>query len=139
MTETNFENEENILLNKKFDPDENFFDKNNFSKVNAQYYSLDELQENRITRGNNSLDELQENLITITYRFQFYMSIFAVYKNFDNFKLMLSDLNYEFSMICLSETWCSNDSFQNNSNYNLSQYNSIHQERKNKGDGGVCS
>ena len=66
MTETNFENEgfnpfsnqENILLNKNFDPDDNF------SKVNAQYYSLDELQENRITRGNNSLDELQENQIT---------------------------------------------------------------------------
>ena len=72
MTETNFENEgfnhfsnqENTLLNKNFDPDENFFDKNYFSKVNAQYYSLDELQENRITRGNNSLDELQENRIT---------------------------------------------------------------------------
>ena len=48
------------------------------------------------------------------------------------------DLERKFSMICLSETWCSNDSFQNNSNYNLSQYNSVHQERKNKSGGGVC-
>ena len=49
---------------------------------------------------------------------------------------MLSDLN--FGMICISETWCSNDSFLSHSNYNLSQYNSIHQERKDKRGGGVC-
>ena len=37
-----------------------------------------------------------------------------------------------------TETWCSNDSFLSNSNYNLNQYNSIHQEREGKRGGGVC-
>ena len=120
-----FSNQENILLNNNFDPDENFFDKNDFSKINAQYYSLDELQENRIAPDNKSFSILHVNIRSLN-------------KNFENFKLMLSDLNYEFSMICLSETWCSNESFQNNSDYNLSQYNSVHQERKNKRGGGVC-
>ena len=41
-------------------------------------------------------------------------------------------------MICLTETWCSDDIFRNNSNYNLPQYNSIHQERKHKRGGGIC-
>ena len=58
-------------------------------------------------------------------------------KKFENLKLMLSNLNYDFSMICLTETWCSDDIFRNNSNYNLPQYNSIHQERKHKRGGGI--
>ena len=59
-----------------------------------------------------------------------HINIRSLNKNFENFKAMLSDLNYDFSMICVSETWCSNDSFLSNSNYNLGQYNFIHQERK---------
>ena len=41
-------------------------------------------------------------------------------------------------MICITETWCSNDSFQNNSNFNLTNYRAIHLGRKEKRGGGVC-
>ena len=38
----------------------------------------------------------------------------------------------------MTETWCSNETFNNDANMHLPQYNSIHQERKNKRGGGVC-
>ena len=120
-----FFNQGSILLNNNCDPDENLFDENAFLKINAQYFSLEELQQNHTALDNRSFSVLHVNIRSFT-------------KNFDDFKSMLSDLNYDFSVLCISETWCSNDSFQNNSNYKLDQYNAIHQERKGKRGGGVC-
>jgi hypothetical protein len=58
-------------------------------------------------------------------------------KNFKNLKILLENLNYKFSVICLTETWCrcGDDS---NSNFYLSGYKSIHQPRKKGLGGGVC-
>ena len=42
-------------------------------------------------------------------------------------------------MICLTETWCSDETFIENSNLKLPKYNSIHLGRKNKQGGGVCT
>ena len=120
-----FLNQGKILLDNNSDPDENFFDETSFSKIDAQYFSLAELKENHNALDNRSFSILHVNIRSLN-------------KNFGNFKSMLSDLSYDFSVICVSETWCSNDSFQNNSDYNLSQYNSVHQERKGKRGGGVC-
>ena len=42
------------------------------------------------------------------------------------------------STICLSETWCTNDDFLSNSNYQIPNYTAIHYERKTgKRGGGV--
>ena len=38
----------------------------------------------------------------------------------------------------MTETWSSDETFHNDSNLHLPQYNHIHQERKNKRGGGVC-
>ena len=38
-------------------------------------------------------------------------------KKFENFKLFLSQCSQELSMLCLTETWNSDESFQNNSNF----------------------
>ena len=56
-------------------------------------------------------------------------------KNFENFKDFLSDLNYDFSVITLTETWCLDDP-RNESLYKLENYSSVHQPRKDKRKGG---
>ena len=50
----------------------------------------------------------------------------------------MAECDFKFGMICITETWCSNDSFQNNSNFNLTNYRAIHLGRKEKRGGGVC-
>ena len=59
-------------------------------------------------------------------------------KNFEKLKhTNIQTYKHTFS-ICLTETWCSNETIYHNSNLHLPQYNSIHLERKNKRGGGVC-
>ena len=50
----------------------------------------------------------------------------------------MSKCAHNFSIICLTETWNSDESFLNNSNFQLPNYNSIHFGRKNKRGGGIC-
>ena len=86
-----FLNQGKILLDNNSDPDENFFDENSFSKIDAQYLSLAELKENHNVLANRSFSILHINIRSLN-------------RNFENFKQMLSDLNYDFGMICISET-----------------------------------
>lgn len=59
--------------------------------------------------------------------------------NFENFKHLLKTLNHTFSVICITETWLSDDDFHSNSDYRLPSYYAEHFERKNKKrGGGVC-
>ena len=60
-----------------------------------------------------------------------YMSlkIRSLKKNFDSFKLLLSSLNFEFSIICFSEIWLDDSALAYDSLYKLLHYNSIHQLR----------
>lgn len=59
--------------------------------------------------------------------------------NFQSFKHMLKTLHHTFSVICITETWLSDDDFHSNSDYNLPSYYAEHFERKNdKRGGGVC-
>ena len=107
LTFNPFSNQENILLNNNFDPDENFFDKNSFSKINAQYFSVDETNIKLSTCcDKNSLSILHVNIRSMS-------------KNFEKLKLMLNECNYNFSIICLTETWCSDESFRNDSTLHL--------------------
>lgn len=60
--------------------------------------------------------------------------------NFENFKHMLQMLRHTFSVICVSETWLSDNEFHTNSNYQLSDYYAEHFERQEqKRGGGVCT
>ena len=65
-----------------------------------------------------------------------HLNIRSINKNFENFKMFLSNLNFSFSIICLSETWL-NDSNVDNSNYELPNYVSVHQIRNHYKWGGV--
>ena len=55
------------------------------------------------------------------------LNIRSMNKNFYNFKTMLQKLNFQFSIICLSKTWCKDArSAENDSNLKIPGYNVIH-------------
>ena len=121
-----FSDQGNVLTNNNLDPDDNFFDEENFSNINAQYFSVEETK--------SHINEFtSENSFSILH-----INIRSMSKNFEKLKLMLHECDHKFSIICLTETWCSDESFRNNSNLNLPNYNSIHLERIGKRGGGIC-
>ena len=56
-------------------------------------------------------------------------------KNFDEFRDFITNLNYEFSVICLTKTWCLDDP-RNESLFKLNNYRSLHQARYGERNGG---
>ena len=59
-------------------------------------------------------------------------------KNFEDFKFFLNQLSYNFSFICLTETWCK-ETLDKNSLYHLPNYSVVYQNRSHKDKGGgVC-
>ena len=126
LTFNPFKNQENILLNNDMDPDKNIFDEHAFLNINAEYFSVEESKTKLSTCSNTSFFSI------------LHVNIRSMSKNFEKLKLVLHECKHTFSMICLTETWCSNETFYHNSNLHLPQYNSIHLERKNKRGGGVC-
>ena len=131
----NFENlsfnpfsiENNLLLHNISDPDINLFNENNLQNMSTPYLSVETTKD--------KLSEFDEsNSLRIIH-----LNIRSLNKNFEKFKNFLSECSHNFSVICLTETWCTNDSFNSNSNYQLPNYNSVHFERSNnKNGGGIC-
>ncbi|XP_065675816.1 uncharacterized protein LOC136092023 [Hydra vulgaris] len=79
--------------------------------------------------------EAYKNNFTIIH-----INIRSINKNFDKLKHFLIDCNYSFSMICLTETWCSDESIQNNSNFQIPNYKLLSSERKAyKKGGGIAT
>ena len=67
-----------------------------------------------------------------------HLNIRSIKKNFENFKLFLSSLSFDFSVICFSETWLHESSLTSQSLDELPHYKSIYQI-KNYGKGGGVS
>ena len=59
-------------------------------------------------------------------------------KNFESFQEFFKDLKFNFSAICLSETWWESIDAIKNSNYKLDGYRSFHQIRNERKGGGLC-
>ena len=97
-----FLNQENILTNNSFDPDSNFFNENIFQTLNANYFSEEEAK----FKLSSQTNKLSFSILHLNIR--------SMNKNFENFKLFLSTCAHEFSMICLTETWNSDELFQIN-------------------------
>ena len=75
---------------------------------------------------------LDENLSIV------HLNIRSLNTNFENFRNLLTESNHCFNVICLRETWFSDEDFKNNSNYQIPKYKAIHHERKTgKRGGGV--
>ena len=114
---------ESILLNKSQDPDENLFE--NFKS--CSYFSPNDL---KTTLEQSPFKNKSLSFISFNIR--------SMNKNFEEFRNFLNELNYEFSVISLTETWCLDDP-RNESLFKLNNYTSLHQARNSgHGGGGVC-
>ena len=67
-----------------------------------------------------------------------HINIRGLKTNFENFRNFVNNAGTFFDIICLTETWCSDSEINNNSCFNISNYNAIPFERKtNKRDGSI--
>ena len=83
-------NESNdILLDDPYDPDLNFFSKN-VKKLDMMYVSPEDFH-----------DSLEKGYFSILQ-----LNIRSIKKDFEIFKSFLSSLDFTFSIIYFSETWC---------------------------------
>ena len=87
------ENSENIFLGRSSDLDLHIFN-TNIQNQNAPHILPEELQNQHFLR-----DDKDENISVL------HLNIRSINKNFENFKMFLSNRNFSFSMICFSKTW----------------------------------
>ena len=66
-----------------------------------------------------------------------HLNIRTLQKNFDSLFSLLMTLKFEFKVICITETWCSDNSMNHNL-FKLPQYKSIHQVRRTGKGGGTA-
>ena len=111
-----------ILLDNSCDPDLHVFN-TTIQNLDTPYILPEEFQ-------NFLDDDISESLSIL------HLNIRSIKKIFETFKNFLSTLNYNFSIICFSETWL-DETNNENSNYELPGYYSIHQIRNNRKGGGV--
>ena len=104
-------NENNILLNNSNHPDVNLYNENDFD---TRYFTVENLQ--------SHLPE--DNTFSVLH-----LNIRSMNKNFENFRHMLNILQYEFKIICITESRCNDESMSTNSNFQLPNYSVIHQMR----------
>ena len=67
-----------------------------------------------------------------------HINIRSLQKNFDSLLNLLMTLKFEFKVICITETWCSDNSMNHNL-FELPQYKSIHQVRRAGKSGGILA
>ena len=67
-----------------------------------------------------------------------HINIRSMQKNFEKFQEFFKFLKFNFSAVCLSETWCDSLNSTENSNYRLQRYKSFHQIRDGRKGGGLC-
>ena len=123
MASNNILQPNSILLTDENDPDETFFNNHISLNANTPYLTPNSV--------NPTLNPNTANFSLL------HLNIRSLNKNFENFKQMLSDLQTQLTVICLSETWCQENSAANSS-FQLPGYTVIHQERKHKRGGGLC-
>ena len=102
---------QNILLNNSNNPDDNFFNTIRFSDIN--YFIIDKTKSEIFCSDDNSFSILHLNTRNLK-------------KTFENLVYFLATFSFNFKVICVSKTRCSND--HNNSDlYKLTNYRSVHQ------------
>ena len=107
-------------MNDSFDPDRNFFNTHSFT--NTTCFTPETLK--AMIKENNDIS------FSVLH-----LNIRSLNKNFESLKNVLVEINFCFKVICITESWCSDDTHTNN-RYQLTNYVSIHQSRKNGKTGG---
>ena len=90
---------EKILNNDSQDPNENFFNAFNFK--DSLYFTPKES-----SRNLNNFDKSSFSMLHLNIR--------SLQKNFDSLLNLLMTLKFEFKVICITETWCSDNSMNHN-------------------------
>ena len=104
------------------DPDKQYF--NSFSHSYSSKYFLENTFNTQIKDGNFSTNCLS----------MFHLNIRSVAKNLENLLSYLNNLDHEFSILGLSETWFTDNNVMN---YNIDNYNHVYNYRSCKKGGGV--
>ena len=89
-------------INSEHDPDINFYQ--DISSLETHYCSPNDFQ-------NNFQCFLKDSFSVL------YLNIRSMNKNFEPFKEFYSKINFKFSIVCFSETWVDDISFNKNSNF----------------------
>ena len=103
-----------------FDPDSNFFNRHGF--INTTYFTPETLKAMLTENNGISFSVL-------------HLNIRGLNKNFGSLKNLLVEINFCFKVICITESCCFDDLHTSN-RYQLPNYVSIHQVRKNCKTGG---
>ena len=113
---------ERILNNDSQEPYENSF--NAFSFKDSQCFTPKES-----TWNLNHFDKSRFSMLHLNIR--------SLQKNFDSLFNLLMTLKFEFKVICITETWYSDNSMNHNL-CKLPHYKSIHQVRRTGKGGGIA-
>ena len=98
---------ENSTIDPEFDPDTNFFE--SISSLDTKYFTVNETK--------TFVSNIDSESFTVLHLY-----IRSTKKNFESFQELFKDLKFNFSAICLSETWCESVDATKNSDYILNGY-----------------
>ena len=79
-----------------------------------------------------SLKEFNDKTFSVLH-----LNVRSLNQNVESLKELLTTIKFEFKIICLTETWCTDDS-RNETLFNLENYTSINQVREHGRGGGIC-
>ena len=114
LTFNPFDSTVEILNDDFFDPDVNFFN-NNIENLDTPYISHEKIKDLNVNTS----------------------ALSVLHLNIRKFKLFLPNFNFDFSIICFSETWLDDSFSLSQSLYELPKYKCIHQVRSYGKGGGV--
>ena len=103
------------FFNSESDPDINFY--SDISPLDTKYFNANEIRE--------GFDCLCKNGFSVLH-----VNNRGINKHFETFKNFYSKLNCTFSMICFSETWATDNSICNDSNFQIENYTVLRQVRE---------
>ena len=113
---------EHSTINPELDPNTNFFE--SISSLDTKYFTVNEIK--------TFVSNIDSESFTVLH-----LNIRSMKKNFESFQEFFKDLKFNFSAICLSETWCESIDTIKYSNYKLNGYRSFHQIRNERKGGGL--
>ena len=107
-----------FILNDERDPDTNFFDEVNTPNFDCLYFNTDQI------KTFLSETEQYDNISAL------HVNIRSIKHNFDKLTELLDESKSSFNIVCLTETWCSDEEMINNSTLQLKGFEIIPYERK---------
>ena len=123
LTYNPFEND-CLFKNDDRDPDLNYFNEVNSKNFDCSYFTADEVKTSLCKNSSNeSFNILHTNIRSLT-------------RNIDSLKELLNETGNMFNIVCLSESWCTNNEINENSSLHLTDFIPIPFERKIKKRGG---